>query len=251
MPTIGWPTRATGPPTTGQTADAHVGPWTYGLPELGRLALGHQPISTDRQPRVLSRPESLLALAPLLAAGSCGTATRRRRGGVRDDWCRTVDGCPPVGLRGDGVAGGLQGRGRAPAHARDEPIADQGCWHHCSSVVHSGSGADAPRDPGDEFGTRGTGSQRSDRFARCLPRRTVTKGSCRCFPRARGRGRLTCWAATQCTLQAAVDVAAGRVVVVTAIDNLVKGAAGQAIQNANLALGLDEASGLSADGVAP
>jgi N-acetyl-gamma-glutamyl-phosphate reductase len=35
-----------------------------------------------------------------------------------------------------------------------------------------------------------------------------------------------------------------RVVVVAAIDNLVKGASGQAIQNANLMLGLDEAAGL-------
>jgi N-acetyl-gamma-glutamyl-phosphate reductase len=38
---------------------------------------------------------------------------------------------------------------------------------------------------------------------------------------------------------------------VSAIDNLVKGAAGQALQNANLALGLPEASGLSVEGVAP
>jgi N-acetyl-gamma-glutamyl-phosphate reductase len=32
----------------------------------------------------------------------------------------------------------------------------------------------------------------------------------------------------------------------SAIDNLVKGAAGQAVQNANLMLGLDEAAGLPA-----
>jgi N-acetyl-gamma-glutamyl-phosphate reductase len=52
-------------------------------------------------------------------------------------------------------------------------------------------------------------------------------------------------------LQCAVDEHAGRVVVVSAIDNLGKGAAGQAVQNANLILGLDETSGLSANGVAP
>ena len=50
---------------------------------------------------------------------------------------------------------------------------------------------------------------------------------------------------------AAVDVSAGRAVVVVALDNLVKGAAGQAIQCLNLALGLDETAGLSADGVWP
>lgn len=52
-------------------------------------------------------------------------------------------------------------------------------------------------------------------------------------------------------LQAAADERAGRAVVVAAIDNLGKGAAGQAIQDANLMLGLPETAGLSAFGVAP
>jgi N-acetyl-gamma-glutamyl-phosphate reductase len=41
-----------------------------------------------------------------------------------------------------------------------------------------------------------------------------------------------------------VDPARGRAVVVSVIDNLLKGAAGQAIQNFNLAFGLDETAGL-------
>jgi N-acetyl-gamma-glutamyl-phosphate reductase len=52
-------------------------------------------------------------------------------------------------------------------------------------------------------------------------------------------------------LQVAADAHSGRAVVVSAIDNLVKGAAGQAVQNANIALGLDEAAGLGAIGMAP
>jgi N-acetyl-gamma-glutamyl-phosphate reductase len=52
-------------------------------------------------------------------------------------------------------------------------------------------------------------------------------------------------------LQATLDVDSGRVVVVSAIDNLGKGAAGQAVQCANLMLGLPESSGLSVYGVAP
>lgn len=47
------------------------------------------------------------------------------------------------------------------------------------------------------------------------------------------------------------DEAAGRVVIVCAIDNLVKGTAGAAIQSMNLALGFAEATGLAIDGVAP
>jgi N-acetyl-gamma-glutamyl-phosphate reductase len=54
-----------------------------------------------------------------------------------------------------------------------------------------------------------------------------------------------------CHLQVAADTAAGRAVVVAAIDNLGKGAAGQALQNANLALGLPETAGLAVNGVAP
>ncbi len=49
----------------------------------------------------------------------------------------------------------------------------------------------------------------------------------------------------------AIDRAAHRVVVVTAVDNLVKGTAGAAIQSMNIALGLPEGTGLTVNGVAP
>ena len=52
-------------------------------------------------------------------------------------------------------------------------------------------------------------------------------------------------------LQLTTDTSSGRVIVTSAIDNLGKGAAGQAVQNANLILGLPETAGLSADGIAP
>ena len=52
-------------------------------------------------------------------------------------------------------------------------------------------------------------------------------------------------------VQATVDEAAGRLVAVGAVDNLDKGTAGAAVQCMNLALGLDEATGLSTVGLAP
>jgi N-acetyl-gamma-glutamyl-phosphate reductase len=52
-------------------------------------------------------------------------------------------------------------------------------------------------------------------------------------------------------VQAAADQRVGRATIVAAIDNLGKGAAGQAVQNANLMLGLPEAAGLTSIGVAP
>jgi N-acetyl-gamma-glutamyl-phosphate reductase len=66
------------------------------------------------------------------------------------------------------------------------------------------------------------------------------------------------WPSTAATLgantalmQVAVDGKAGRVVVVCAIDNLVKGTAGAALQSMNLALGVPETTGLGVIGVAP
>lgn len=66
------------------------------------------------------------------------------------------------------------------------------------------------------------------------------------------------WPTTAATLgsntalvQVVVDERAGRVVTVTAIDNLVKGTAGGALQSLNLALGLPETLGLTTNGVSP
>lgn len=52
-------------------------------------------------------------------------------------------------------------------------------------------------------------------------------------------------------VQIVKDERTARVTVIVAIDNLIKGAAGQAVQNANLMCGFAEESGLSAIGVAP
>ncbi|MGE5227420.1 MAG: N-acetyl-gamma-glutamyl-phosphate reductase [Planctomycetaceae bacterium] len=54
-----------------------------------------------------------------------------------------------------------------------------------------------------------------------------------------------------CELQAVVDERTGTAVVVGAVDNLIKGAAGQAIQNANLALGFPEETALPTLAVYP
>ncbi|GMA37319.1 hypothetical protein GCM10025876_35230 [Demequina litorisediminis] len=57
--------------------------------------------------------------------------------------------------------------------------------------------------------------------------------------------------ANTCLVQVAVDKKAGRVVVVSAIDNLVKGTAGAALQSMNIVLGYPETTGLQPPGVAP
>jgi len=59
------------------------------------------------------------------------------------------------------------------------------------------------------------------------------------------------WGNNLCLVYPTIDDRTGRLIAISAIDNLVKGAAGQAIQNMNLMLGLPETTGLEALAVYP
>ncbi len=59
------------------------------------------------------------------------------------------------------------------------------------------------------------------------------------------------WGNNMCLIYPTVDTRTGRLVVISAIDNLVKGAAGQAVQNMNLMLGMPETMGLEALAIYP
>jgi len=59
------------------------------------------------------------------------------------------------------------------------------------------------------------------------------------------------WGNNSCFIHPTIDHQTGRLIVISCIDNLVKGAAGQAIQNMNLMLGLPEVTGLEAPAIYP
>jgi N-acetyl-gamma-glutamyl-phosphate reductase len=63
-----------------------------------------------------------------------------------------------------------------------------------------------------------------------------------CCRRARFRRPITC---------AAQDRLSGRAILVSAIDNLVKGASGQAVQDMNVMLGIPEITGLQQEPLFP
>jgi len=54
-----------------------------------------------------------------------------------------------------------------------------------------------------------------------------------------------------CDLGVMVDESSGQVIVISAIDNLVKGASGQAVQNMNIMCGFSETMGLDQIPLAP
>lgn len=59
------------------------------------------------------------------------------------------------------------------------------------------------------------------------------------------------WGSNICLIYPTIDLRTGRLIVISCLDNLVKGAAGQAVQNMNLMLGLPETAGLEALPVYP
>jgi len=59
------------------------------------------------------------------------------------------------------------------------------------------------------------------------------------------------WGSNLCLVYPSVEPRTGKVIVISCIDNMVKGAAGQAIQNMNIMLGFSEAAGLEALAVYP
>ena len=59
------------------------------------------------------------------------------------------------------------------------------------------------------------------------------------------------WGNNLCLVYPTIDERTGRLIVISCIDNLVKGAAGQAVQNMNLMLGLSETTGLEAIAIYP
>ena len=59
------------------------------------------------------------------------------------------------------------------------------------------------------------------------------------------------WGSNFCLVHPTIDLRTGRLIVISCLDNLVKGAAGQAVQNMNLMLGLPETTGLEALAIYP
>ncbi|MYU47659.1 N-acetyl-gamma-glutamyl-phosphate reductase, partial [Streptomyces sp. SID7803] len=72
-----------------------------------------------------------------------------------------------------------------------------------------------------------------------------------CCPRGQWPATAAVYGSNAVQIQVAHDEAAGRIIVISAIDNLAKGTAGGALQSMNIALGLPEDTGLSTIGVAP
>jgi N-acetyl-gamma-glutamyl-phosphate reductase len=253
----------------------HAGQWCYGLPELPgareRIAAARRVAAPG-----CYATAAILALAPLVAAGLADP---------RDVVIVAASGTSGAGrstsaaLLATEVIGAISAYQAGGTH-RHTPEIEQALR---AAVLARGSDSPEPpggRRPHDSVMAPWLGGEPVVSFTPMLapmPRGILAT----CTARLRNPGATTAalrealaaaydgapfvrllpegrWPSTAATngsnmahLQAAADAHAGRAVVVAALDNLGKGAAGQAVQAANLMLGLPETTGLTRQGVAP
>ncbi|GHD96306.1 N-acetyl-gamma-glutamyl-phosphate reductase [Streptomyces naganishii] len=226
----------------------HAGTWPYGLPELpgARAALeGSKRIAVPGcYPTAAS-----LALAPAYAA----SLTENEAVIVAASGTSGAGKAPKAHLLGSEVMGSMSPYGVGGGHrhtpemvqnlsaAAGEPVTvsftptlapmPRGILATCTAKARPGVTAEAVRAAYEK-------AYADEPFVHLLPE---------------GQWPATGWVygSNAVQIQVAYDPAAHRVVAVSAIDNLTKGTAGGAVQSMNIALGLDETTGLTTIGVAP
>lgn len=217
----------------------HAGSWTYGLPELpgqrDRIADSSRAANTGCYAVAIT-----LALAPLIAAGA-------------------VDPADVVVVAASGTSGA--GRSAKPNLLGSEVMGDLspykvGAHQHVPEIKQATGATSLSLTPVLAPMPRGILATVTAKPATGDPRAVLENAYAgehfvHVLPEGRWPHTAVTFGSNAAHLQATVDVDSGRVIVLSAIDNLGKGAAGQAIQNANLMLGLDETAGLTANGVAP
>lgn len=234
---------------------AHAGTWPYGLPEL-LLADGTRQRDRLVGARRVAVPGcyptvSTLTLAPALAAGlvepdlvvvaASGTSGAGKSPKPHLLGSETMGNVSAYGVGGvhrhtPEITQNLAPLADGPVSVSFTPVlvpTSRGILATCSAPLRAGAGVTA-----DDARAAYEKAYADEPFVHLLP-----------------PGQ---WPQTQAVLgsnavhvQVTVDEAAGRLVAVGAVDNLAKGTAGAAVQCLNLALGLDETTGLSTVGLAP
>ncbi|MEU9509658.1 N-acetyl-gamma-glutamyl-phosphate reductase [Micromonospora sp. NPDC048170] len=218
----------------------HAGPWTYGLPELPgqrELIAGATRVANTG----CYAASIILALAPLVAAGAASPAD-------------------VVVVAASGTSGA--GKAAKPHLLGSEVMGDLspyrvGAHQHVPEIKQATGATGLSFTPLLAPMPRGILATVTAVPARGVDPRAVLAEAYADAPfvHVLPEGAWPHTAATlgsnSCHLQATVDVDSRRMIVLSALDNLGKGAAGQAVQNANLMCGLPETTGLSIWGIAP
>jgi len=232
----------------------YAGRWTYGLPELPAARNAIKASTTVAAPGCYATA-CILALAPLLAAdlvepsdivivAASGTSGAGRS--LRPD------------LLGSEVVGSMSSYQVGGTH-RHTPEIEEILFSERSGVPHSGqvtlsftpSLAPMARGILATCTARLAPGATAGRLREALAAVYDGEPFVHLLPEGQWPSTGSTLGSNAAHLQVTADTHAGRAIVISALDNLGKGAAGQALQIANLMLGLPEPAGLTAFGVAP
>ena len=227
----------------------HQGTWPYGLPELAGQR--HKLTGATRIAVPGCYPTTvMLGLAPALAAGL-----------VKPDDVVIVAATGTSGagkslkphLLGSEVMGGMSPYGVGGVH-RHTPEIEQGLsWAAGTEVQVSFTPTLAPMPRGilatstAKLAPGTTESQLREAYAAVYDAEPFVH----LLPEGQWPSTKQVIGSNHVTVQLAVDSHAGRAIIVSASDNLTKGTAGGAVQSMNIALGLEETTGLNLLGVSP
>ncbi|HVU74413.1 MAG TPA: N-acetyl-gamma-glutamyl-phosphate reductase [Mycobacteriales bacterium] len=223
------------------TGGAHAGSWPYGLPELAGARAALAGAARIAVPGCYATAVTL-AYAPLLAGGLIDGA---------DLVCVASSGTSGAGrkaalnLLGSEVMGDLSAYRVAQHQHVAEICQSLGVAHLSLTTVL------APMPRGILATCTARTSAGEDELRACLSAAYGSEPFVHLLDEGLWPHTAATFGSNSCHLQLALDADAGRVVIVSALDNLVKGAAGQAVQCLNVMLGIPETTGLPADGVAP
>jgi N-acetyl-gamma-glutamyl-phosphate reductase len=229
----------------------HAGQWTYGLPELPGARDAIKASTTVAAPGCYATA-SILALAPLLAAGLADPA------GIVIVAASGTSGAgraPRPDLLGSEVMGSMTAYQAGGTHRHtpeiEQALSQRSRVSQSAPVTVSFTPTLAPMSRGILATCTAVSTAAASQLREALRRAYGPEPFVQLLPEGRWPATGATFGSNAAHLQVAADTHAGRAIVVCALDNLVKGAAGQAIQIANLMLGLPETAGLTAYGVAP
>ncbi|MFJ4011158.1 N-acetyl-gamma-glutamyl-phosphate reductase [Streptomyces sp. NPDC090026] len=226
----------------------HAGTWPYGLPELpgARAALeGSKRVAVPGcYPTAVT-----LALAPAYGAGLAEpeaviTAASGTSGAGK---------APRAHLLGSEVMGSMSPYGVGGVHRHTPEMVQNLSAAAGEPVTVSFTPTLAPMPRG----ILATCSARARPGTTAGELRAAYEKACadevfvQLLPEGQWPATASVYGSNSAQVQVALDEAAGRIIAISAIDNLTKGTAGGAVQSMNIALGLPEDTGLSTMGVAP
>ncbi|MFF4357944.1 N-acetyl-gamma-glutamyl-phosphate reductase [Streptomyces sp. NPDC001604] len=227
---------------------AHAGTWPYGLPELpgGRAALeGSKRIAVPG----CYPTAATLALFPAYAAGLAENEAVI----VAASGTSGAGKAPKPHLLGSEVMGSMSPYGVGGGH-RHTPEMIQNLSAAAGervSVSFTPTLAPMPRGILATCSAKAKPGVTAESVRAAYEKAFADEPFVHLLPEGQWPATASVYGSNAVQVQVAYDEAAGRIIAISAIDNLTKGTAGGAVQSMNLALGLDESTGLSTIGVAP